>query len=64
MPGRRPRMVQRNRSAVELEVLHVEISKDSKDFLKKYAGLKQIPMGGALDRILKKKAEAVGFIQT
>lgn len=57
-------MVQRDRSKLELEVLHVEISKENKDFLKKYAGVKQMPMGGALDVILKKKAEATGFIQT
>jgi hypothetical protein len=64
MPGRRARMVQRDRSTLDLEVLHVEISKESREFLKKYAGAKQMPMGGALDVILKKKAKALGFIQT
>ena len=57
-------MVQRDRSKLQLTILHVEISDRSKDFLKKYAALKQMPMAGALDEILKKKAEAVGFIQT
>lgn len=64
MPSRRARMVQRNRAELELKVLHVEISKDSHEFLKKLAGAKQMPMGGALDILLKKKAEAMGFIQT
>lgn len=64
MPGRRARMVQRDRATLELTVLHVEISKESHEFLKKLAGAKQMPMGGVLDVMLKRKKEKLGFIQT
>lgn len=57
-------MVQRDRSKLDLKILHVEVSEASYKFLKTWAGAKQMPMGGALDVILKKKAEATGFIQT
>lgn len=66
MPSRRPRMVQRNRSALELRVLHVEITTESYQLLKDLSAAKQIPMGGYVDLWLKRKKEKLvkeGFIQ-
>lgn len=66
MPSRRARMVQRDRSVLQLSVLHVEISKESHDLLRELAAAKNMPVGGYVDVMVKKKKEKLvklGFIQ-
>jgi hypothetical protein len=67
MAGKKPRMVQRDRSALELSILHVEITKESHDFLRELAAAKQMPVGGYVDVLIKRKKAkyaSLGFIQS
>jgi hypothetical protein len=62
MSGRNPRMVQRDRSKLQLKILHIEITTESYEFLKQIAAAKQMPMGGYIDVLIRKnkvKAEAL-----
>lgn len=65
MPGKSPRMTQRDRSKVELSVLHVEIALENHELLRKLAAAKQFSVGGYVDNWLKRKKERLikeGFI--
>ena len=67
MAGRSPRMIQRDRASLDLKVLHVEISKDSHDFLRELAAARNMPMGGYVDVLIRRKKkhlERLGFIQS
>lgn len=60
-------MVQRDRAKLELSVLHVEITKESHEFLRELAAAKNMPMGGYVDVLIKKKKAklaSLGFIQS
>lgn len=63
----RTKTIQRDRSQLELEVLHVEISKESKDLLKELAAARGMPVGGYVDVMVKQKRaklKRLGFIQS
>jgi hypothetical protein len=67
MAGRKPRLVHRKRTELDLSVLHVEITKESHDFLRELAAAKQMPVGGYVDVWIKRKKKRLselGFIQS
>lgn len=51
------KMIQRDRSMLDLHVLNLEITVESYNFLKAYAKAKRKPMAGVIDEIIRGKRE-------